>query len=70
MKLTAVVPVYNEVATLEACLERSKLVLDAMVETGVLSDADRKKALATTPRVYKTSPIGPASTTSARWSPC
>ena len=31
-----------------------------MVETGAITDADRAKALAQTPKVWKTSPIGPA----------
>ena len=51
---------YNPVEEPEACLERSKLVLQAMVETGVLSEADRKKALAATPKVWKASPTAPA----------
>jgi penicillin-binding protein 1A len=51
---------YNPAEATQACLDRSKLVLQAMVETGVLSEADRKKALASTPKVWKTSPTAPA----------
>ena len=40
--------------------ERTKLVLDAMVETGAISAADHDKALAADPKVWKTAPTAPA----------
>ncbi|HET6970662.1 MAG TPA: biosynthetic peptidoglycan transglycosylase, partial [Phenylobacterium sp.] len=50
---------YNPANEPEACEERAKLVLDAMAETGVITAAQRDKAKAETPKVWKTSPIGP-----------
>lgn len=47
---------YDPATETEAALERSKLVLDAMVETGAITPAQRAKALAQTPRIHKTSP--------------
>jgi len=47
---------YDPATHTDAALERSKLVLDAMVETGAISPAQRARALAQTPRIYKTSP--------------
>lgn len=40
----------------EASAERSRLVLDAMVETGAITSAQRTKALAERPKVWKTAP--------------
>ncbi len=40
--------------------ERTKLVLDAMVDTGAIGAADRDKALTQTPKVWKTAPTAPA----------
>lgn len=40
----------------EASAERSRLVLDAMVETGAITPAQRTKALAEKPKVWKTAP--------------
>lgn len=53
---------YNPVEQPERCAERAKLVLAAMVETGAITPAQRDKALAQTPRVYRT-----ASTASAQY---
>jgi penicillin-binding protein 1A len=44
----------------ENSAERTKLVLDAMVETGAISPAERAKALSQTPRVWPTAPSAPA----------
>ena len=51
---------YNPADQPEKSFERSRLVLDAMVETGAITDAERDKALASTPKVWKASPAGPA----------
>ena len=40
----------------EASADRTKLVLDDMVESGAITDAQREKALASTPRVFKSAP--------------
>jgi penicillin-binding protein 1A len=40
----------------EASAQRSRLVLDAMVETGAITPAQRARALAQTPRVYAGAP--------------
>ena len=40
----------------EASAQRSRLVLDAMVATGAITPAQRAKALAQTPKVWKTAP--------------
>jgi penicillin-binding protein 1A len=47
---------YNPIEHPEASAERAKLVLDAMVETGAITPAQRAKALAASPRVYKEAP--------------
>ncbi len=47
---------YNPAEETEAALARSKLVLDAMVETGAITGAQRTKALAEKPRIWKTAP--------------
>src|SRR5689334_13219074 len=51
---------YNPAAEPDACEERSRLVLDAMAETGVITPAQRDKAKAEQPKIWKTSPNGPA----------
>jgi penicillin-binding protein 1A len=40
--------------------ERTRLVLDAMVETGAITPAQRARALAQTPKVWKQAPAEPA----------
>lgn len=47
---------YNPVDQPEACLERANVVLATMVETGAITEAERRKAAAQTPRVWKTAP--------------
>ena len=47
---------YNPAANAERSAERSRLVLDAMVDTGVITPAQRAKALAETPKVWKSAP--------------
>jgi penicillin-binding protein 1A len=44
----------------EASAQRSRLVLDAMVEYGAITPAQRAKALAQTPKVWKSAPDAPA----------
>lgn len=51
---------YNPVEQPERCLERAKLVLHAMVETGAISPAQRAKAASQTPKVWKTAATGPS----------
>ena len=51
---------YNPADQPDKSFERSKLVLDAMVETGAITDADRAKALSQTPKVWKPRRLGPA----------
>jgi penicillin-binding protein 1A len=51
---------YDPALEPEANAERTKLVLDAMVETGAITPAQRGQALASTPHVWKTSPLAPA----------
>jgi penicillin-binding protein 1A len=51
---------YNPVADPEKSAERTKLVLDAMVETGAITPAQRDKAMAEHPKVWKTAPTAPA----------
>lgn len=51
---------YNPAEQPERNLERSRLVLDAMVETGAITPAQRAKAASQTPRVWKTPPNGAA----------
>ena len=47
---------YNPAANAERSAERTRLVLDAMVETGAITSAQRAKALAETPKVWKAAP--------------
>jgi len=51
---------YNPVADPAKSEERTKLVLDAMVDTGAITDAQRDRALAEHPKVWKTAPTAPA----------
>jgi len=51
---------YNPADNPEASAQRSRLVLAAMVETGVLSRADQAKALSQTPKVAKVAPTASA----------
>ena len=51
---------YNPIASPERSAERTRLVLDAMVDTGVITPGLRAKALAETPKVWKTAPDAPA----------
>jgi len=51
---------YDPADNPEASAARSKLVLDAMLETGAISPAQRTKALSQTPRVWKSAPTAPA----------
>ncbi|MDB5446275.1 MAG: penicillin-binding protein family [Phenylobacterium sp.] len=44
----------------EASAERTRIVLGAMVESGAITPAQRAKALAQTPHVWKTAPTAPA----------
>jgi penicillin-binding protein 1A len=47
---------YNPIEQPERSAERTRLVLDAMVDTGAITPAQRAKALAETPKVWKTAP--------------
>jgi penicillin-binding protein 1A len=51
---------YNPADNPEASAQRTRLVLDAMVEAGAITPAQRTKALAQTPKVSKTPPNGAA----------
>ncbi len=51
---------YNPLEKPEASAQRTRLVLDAMVETGALSPGDRAKALSATPRIWTSAPTAPA----------
>jgi len=51
---------YNPVDQPEHSAQRTRLVLDAMVETGAITAAERDKALAATPKVWKSAPTAPA----------
>ncbi len=44
---------YNPIEQPEKSAQRTRLVLDAMVETGAITAAERAKALASPPKVYK-----------------
>jgi penicillin-binding protein 1A len=47
---------YDPAEQPERSAERTKLVLDAMVETGAITDPQRAKALASSPKVFKSAP--------------
>jgi penicillin-binding protein 1A len=51
---------YDPVTEPDKSAERTRLVLDAMVETGAITDGERDKALAQTPKIWKTAPTAPA----------
>jgi len=51
---------YDPATQPEASAERTRLVLDAMVETGAITPDQRARALATTPKVWKVSAQNPA----------
>src|SRR5437899_3115868 len=51
---------YDPVDQPEKSAERTRLVLDAMVEPGAISAGERAKALAAPPRVWTTAPTAPA----------
>lgn len=51
---------YNPIEHPEASAERSRLVLDAMVETGAITSGQRARALAQSPRIYKDAATEPA----------
>ncbi len=51
---------YNPVEQPEASEARTRLVLDAMMETGAITPAERTKALAQKPRVWKSAATAPA----------
>jgi penicillin-binding protein 1A len=51
---------YNPVADPEKSDERTKLVLDAMLETGAITQGQHDKAMAEHPKVWKTAPTAPA----------
>jgi len=51
---------YNPIEQPDRSAERTNLVLDAMVETGAITAAERAKAEAQTPRVWKTAANAPA----------
>jgi penicillin-binding protein 1A len=51
---------YNPVEKPEACLERANVVLATMVETGAITEAQRQKAAAQKPRVWKNAATEPA----------
>lgn len=51
---------YDPATEPEKSAERTRLVLDAMVETGAITAGDRDKALSQTPKVWKTAPTAPA----------
>ena len=51
---------YNPVAEPEKSEERTRLVLRTMLETGAITQSQYDKALAETPKVWKTAPTAPA----------
>ncbi|PZQ62284.1 MAG: penicillin-binding protein [Phenylobacterium zucineum] len=51
---------YNPVERNAECLERARLVLNAMVETGAITAAQRDKAAAQKPKVWNIAPTGPS----------
>jgi penicillin-binding protein 1A len=51
---------YNPADNPEKSEERTRLVLDAMVETNAITAAQRSKALAETPKVWKVAAMAPA----------
>ncbi len=51
---------YNPAEQPAKSAERTRLVLDAMVETGAILPSDRARALSQSPRVWKAAPTAPA----------
>ncbi len=51
---------YNPIEQPQRSAERTRLVLDAMVDTGAITAAQRSAALAETPKVWKAAPTAPA----------
>jgi penicillin-binding protein 1A len=51
---------YSPIERSAECLARAKLVLDAMVETGAITPAQRDKAVAQKPKVWNIAPTGPS----------
>jgi penicillin-binding protein 1A len=51
---------YNPAEQPAKSAERTRLVLDAMVETGAILPSDRARALSQSPKVWKTAPTAPA----------
>ena len=51
---------YNPIEQPQKNLERTRLVLDAMVDTGAITASDRARALAQTPKIWKTAPNAPS----------
>jgi penicillin-binding protein 1A len=51
---------YDPVAEPEKSADRTRLVLDAMLDTGAITAADHDKALAAKPKVWKDAPTAPA----------
>ena len=47
---------YNPIENPDKSADRTALVLQAMVETGAITDAQKTKALASSPKVYKSAP--------------
>ncbi|MEJ0067256.1 MAG: PBP1A family penicillin-binding protein [Caulobacteraceae bacterium] len=47
---------YNPIENPDKSADRTALVLQAMVETGAITDAQKTKALAASPKVYKSAP--------------
>jgi penicillin-binding protein 1A len=47
---------YNPIENPDKSADRTALVLQAMVETGAITDAQKTKALASSPKIYKTAP--------------
>jgi penicillin-binding protein 1A len=47
---------YNPIENPDKSADRTALVLQAMVETGAITDAQKDKALASSPKVYKSAP--------------
>ena len=49
---------YDPATNPDASADRTKLVLDAMVESGAITEAQAAKALASSPKVFKSAPDG------------
>jgi penicillin-binding protein 1A len=51
---------YDPATEPEKSAERTRLVLDAMVETGAITAGERAKAISQTPKIWKSAPTAPA----------